>query len=807
MENKRTILQLAALLYDLVPWYAASQGQSPSTGMAQLAMQAQAMLDGFEPVFARMAVDQSLLQALVLGKEDGAGLLAILKTARNLASDGEILQKDGLLRPILEVLGQNEKIGVAQAHAFRPKTLTIGDNVFPEKIGQVDGAAARQLWKGFANEFQQLPTTSLTYFVESLAYLMQKYTAFLPATSIKGNIVALCDHAKTVAALAACLYETRESQQEKPFLLVGGDLSGIQLFLYDIISKNASKLLKGRSFYLQLLIDSILDDLLERLKLTELQVVYASGGGFFFLAPNTQAVRAQLKTAAEQLSKKIFDVHQIQLTFSLAHCEFSTEEMKGQGISNVWESLIAAVNASKQRKFAKQMQQADFFDPRELGGEQGRDAITNEEFGANEKVEEYGHEGKEILIKTSTKDQIELGQKLRAAQWWLRTDEPLDSLKDFKVFRPCNIGPWNYFLSDADLRKVGGRMKGQRLFRINSTDFVAAETQGAASLGFVFYGGNSFPADEDGDPVPFDQLVGKDREGEFKRLAVLRMDVDNLGYLFAQGLKDVHLTFAHYACLSRNLDIFFKGYLNTLRESDEEIAEGSYIIYSGGDDLFIVGQWDLLFTMADRIQQGFTNWCCENPHIGLSGGITLVGPRFPISRAATLADEQEKKAKRFKTKLDADCKPTLEKNAIAIFGYALNWKVEFPLVRDLKDKIKSHLADENQIQQSFISKIKGHHGQYLQQKADNEAESWRWNLAWNFARMIEREGRDGEHAKEFLKRMASDIATNSHLGKPTGSPHPYLTLVNVAARWAELEIRQYEKSPKREPPAPTLKQP
>ncbi len=795
MENKRTTLQLAALLYDLVPWYAASQGKSSTTDMELRATQAQVMLEGFAPVFAGMAVDQSLLQTLVIGKEDGEGLFAILKTARDLASDGETLHRDGLLRPILEVLGQNEKIGVAQVHAFRPKTLTIGDNAFPEKIGQVDSAAAGQLWKGFANEFQQLPRTSLIHFVESLAYLLQKYAAFLPATSIKGNIVALCDHAKTVAALAACLYDTRESQQEKPFLLVGGDLSGIQLFLYDIISKNASKLLKGRSFYLQLLIDSILDDLLERLQLTELQVVYASGGGFFFLAPNTQAVRAQLKTASEQLSQKIFEVHQIQLTFSLAHCEFSADEMKGQGISNVWESLIAAVNASKQRKFAWQMQHdKDFFDPRELGGEQGRDAITNEEFGANEKVEEYGHEGKEIQIKTSTRDQIELGQKLRKAQWWLRSDKRLDLPYELKGFRPCGIGPWNYFLSDADLRKVGGQLNGQRIFRMNSTDFVAAETQGAASLGFVFYGGNSFPADEDGDPVPFDQLVGKDREGEFKRLAVLRMDVDNLGYLFAQGLKDVQLTFAHYACLSRNLDIFFKGYLNTLRESDEEVAEGSYIIYSGGDDLFIVGQWDLLITMADRIQQGFAKWCCDNPHIGLSGGITLVGPRFPISRAATLADEQEKKAKRFKTKLDADCKPTLEKNAIAIFGYALNWKVEFPLVRDLKDKIKSHLADENQIQQSFISKIKGHHGQYLQQKADNEAESWRWNLAWNFARMIEREGRNGERAKEFLKRMASDIATNSHLGKPTGSPHPYLTLVNVAARWAELEIRQYPVS-------------
>lgn len=789
MENERNTLQLAALLIDLVPWFAASQGKPLSADAAQRAARASEMLAGLHPAVSALGLDQALLLQLLTGEQDKQGLAALLNQARMLASDTQAMPTKSPLRPILEVLGRSDQIGIGQAHVFRAHQLSIDEEIFPSLDATNHEADAAKRWQGFATEFLQLPKTSMVHFVESLAYLLQKHAAFLPAPGIQGNIVALCDHSKTIAALVTCLYEAKAENPEQPFLLVGGDLSGIQTFLYDIISKNASKLLKGRSFYLQLLIDSILDDLLEGLKLTDLQVVYASGGGFFFLAPNTQATREKLQTAGERLSQKIFAVHQIQLTFSLAHRAFGPNEMQAQGISQVWEGLIKDVNAVKQRKFASQIQkQADFFEPRELGGEQGRDAITNEEFEAHEKPEEYGYEGKKILIKTSTRQQIELGQKLRKAQWWLRSETKLNLPYEMTAFRPCGIGPWNYFLSDADLRKVGNQLQGQRLFCLNSTDFVTRETANAASVGFVFYGGNSFPADEDGDPVTFDQLVGKDRDGEFKRLAVLRMDVDNLGYLFAQGFKGTHLTFAHYACLSRNLDIFFKGWLNSLRESLLSFQNGSYIVYAGGDDLFIVGRWDLLFEMAGRIQQRFSQWACGNPEIGLSGGITLVSPKFPIARAATLAEEQEKKAKKHKLS------DGTEKNAIAIFGCALNWEKEFPMVRDLKDEIMLQLADDNEIQQSFISKIKGHHGQYLQQKADKEAESWRWNLAWNFARMIEREGKHGERAKDFLKRLSADIFSNSHAGRPTGSAHAYLTLVNVAARWAELEIRQTRES-------------
>jgi CRISPR-associated protein Csm1 len=781
MKNNSTyMLQLAALLYDLVPWYAEAQGKQFSTQTcAEFAVE---MLGRLENPLATVQANIPLLKQLLSGSaQDELG--SILAQAQKLASTQEGFQTRQPLRPILEVLGKGES--TVPQYGFVIQPLCLDERMFPAKNTKEQGNVLFQLWEDFEKEFLLLPTLSLSGLIDSLFYLIQKYAAFLPSTAIADGLVSIFDHAKTVAALAACLYAGANTSSDRPFLLIGGDLSGIQTFLYDIISKNASKLLKGRSFYLQLLIDSILEEILTTLQLSTLHVVYASGGGFFLIAPNIPEVVADLEKLQHRLAEKIFDVHQIQLTFSLATLPFGPADIAQEGIATVWEKLIQAGNAVKKKKFAVQIQKDKrFFEPCEIGGDQGRDVITNEEFGATEKPAIYGTGEKELKVKQSTHDQIVLGQRLRTARWWLRSAEKLRLPYEMRPFRPCDIGPWNYFLTEEELVKVGDQLKGCRLFRMNHIVFMTAQTTRAESLGFVFYGGNSFPADENGDPLTFEELVGVDREGEFKRLAILRMDVDNLGYQFAQGLKGRKPTFAHYACLSRSLDLFFKGWLNTLRESRDDFKQGSYIVYSGGDDLFIVGRWDLLFEMAGEIHAGFKKWSCYNPEMGLSGGLTLVGPKFPISRAATLAEEQEKRAKEHRV-VDGS-----EKNAIALFGYPLNWEVEFPMVWGLKEEIVGQLAADNDIQQSLISKVKNHHAQFLQQGRTGEAESWRWNLAWDFARMVERENHYENTAEDFLKCLYKDIVTNSSSGKETGSYHHYISLANVAARWAELELRQ-----------------
>ena len=111
------------------------------------------------------------------------------------------------------------------------------------------------------------------------------------------------------------------------------------------------------------------------------------------------------------------------------------------------------------------------------------------------------------------------------------------------------------------------------------------QMQGSNNIyGLSFYGGNHF------DGSTFDEFCRDEGESSFRRLGVLRMDVDNLGYIFQKGMLPERTTLSRYAALSRSFDYFFSGYLNTIQQ--ETAPHTSFIIYSGGDDLFIIAAWN-----------------------------------------------------------------------------------------------------------------------------------------------------------------------------------------------------------------------
>jgi CRISPR-associated protein Cas10/Csm1 subtype III-A len=90
-----------------------------------------------------------------------------------------------------------------------------------------------------------------------------------------------------------------------PVLLLGGDLSGIQKFIYNIAFRKTSVSLKERSFYLQQFIDFVIQRIITHtdINVNIGNVVYSSGGKFYMLLPNTGKVKkviAELKSEFEQ---------------------------------------------------------------------------------------------------------------------------------------------------------------------------------------------------------------------------------------------------------------------------------------------------------------------------------------------------------------------------------------------------------------------------------------------------------------------------------------------------------------------------
>jgi CRISPR-associated protein Csm1 len=121
------------------------------------------------------------------------------------------------------------------------------------------------------------------------------------------------------AALAVCLYdyEQENSKNPNPFLVIGADFSGIQPYIYQIVSKYAGKNLKGRSFYLRILADAVVRYILKELNLFQSNIIYNSGGSFYLIAPNTGFVRDKIAQIVETIEQKMFDTHGTTLFLAL----------------------------------------------------------------------------------------------------------------------------------------------------------------------------------------------------------------------------------------------------------------------------------------------------------------------------------------------------------------------------------------------------------------------------------------------------------------------------------------------------------
>ena len=64
----------------------------------------------------------------------------------------------------------------------------------------------------------------------------------------------------------------------------------------------AMKSLRGRSFYLELFAEHIIDEVLSELELSRVNLLYSGGSHFYLLLPNTEKSKEVLKQYKEKIS-------------------------------------------------------------------------------------------------------------------------------------------------------------------------------------------------------------------------------------------------------------------------------------------------------------------------------------------------------------------------------------------------------------------------------------------------------------------------------------------------------------------------
>jgi len=202
---------------------------------------------------------------------------------------------------------------------MKKEDITFVAPISSERPSTVDDY--RKIWDGIQHGLKLIVWQDGAY-LNSVYSLLEAYLSYVPSSTAKDEVadISLFDHSSLTAAMAACMLDwAREKsisnykdvfftnkdafRNQKAFLLVHADVSGIQEFIYTISSKGALKSLRARSFYLEIMLEQIADEILSALNLSRANLLYSGGGGFYMLLPNTKEAEHILSITLEKVNQ------------------------------------------------------------------------------------------------------------------------------------------------------------------------------------------------------------------------------------------------------------------------------------------------------------------------------------------------------------------------------------------------------------------------------------------------------------------------------------------------------------------------
>jgi len=526
----------------------------------------------------------------------------------------------------------------------------------------------------------------------TLYSLMWKYTSNVSSASYQSTPdISLFDHSRITAALAICKHDDKDN-----LILLGADISGIQHFIYEEIieTKQASKRLRGRSFFVKLLSETIANYIIRELDLYEGNILYNNGGTFEIFIPNTVKNIEKLEELEKKINLFLFRKFDLKLQVII--------DWKEEKQSDIIQNYQAIQQALRFRMRQKKRQKSysileDIFDEKEV--KKGDKKILFENIGKSIPHTKY-------LIEVIIKNEF--------------TNESRFERVDFEEF-----GTYWYFVYDEKgFREILGDLNNKSIERVIIYDLESTDIGKLANLttnrdypiglSFKFIANYAPLSKEDRFQIAEFKEIAAKGASNYPLLGVFRADVDNLGFLISKGLakegKDDNHTISRFATLSRELDMFFTRDINKIAEEDD-----IYLTYSGGDDLFAVGSWVKIIDFAQKVEKAFSEYVCSNPYITISGGININKPNYPISRLAQQTGDQEKLAKgegkestnKMESKYRQSSNKIIEKNKIAMLDVVLEWD-DFEKKIDIAKELSRVITDNeslNSISSSFIYRL------------------------------------------------------------------------------------------------------
>ena len=513
--------------------------------------------------------------------------------------------------------------------------MNIPDANFVRKSLKESVDEYKILFDEFADEIEK--NIYLKKRVNFIAYnymynLLNKYLVTVPASTYGGvkSAVSLFDHLKISSAIASCLYDKTCYDQEM-FYMLEIDVSGIQSFIYQVVEGSGtkpglSKALRGRSILVGLITNAISYAFLNEFGLTVSNILFNTGGGSMILLPYNQSIEKRVMDLSKKIRKSLFDFFQTDITFVNAMLPVNKKELETFQTDKAIE-LKSLLGRNKMRKYQDIIDDADFF---------------FDKIDFNSKCNTCG--------RISKSEQCFICKMVEKISQIYTKNESFGIVYDFnKTIDIKNI-------ETLDLGFVRLLFINDKSYLIDDEISWYVDSINNFGFGNEIMTANDVPLDKDSNTILSFEKILKLTPEEYgdKKLAILKMDVDNLGGIFAFGLKAsdeprVQRSISKYVTMSRLMEFFFGHEIkNICREVslkineniDDKVKNGTmfYINYAGGDDLVIIGSAYSIVELALEIHKRFTEFT-NNKNITISGGINFQNDKKPIRFGVQMAEE------------------------------------------------------------------------------------------------------------------------------------------------------------------------
>lgn len=603
------------------------------------------------------------------------------------ASEKSFVPKIPLSSVFNIVNGNNQELG------YSPKMFDEGIN-YPESNEQ---SFDEDFYKKIIDKMYNY-LANITYkeeYINSLLGVMEENLSFVPSSTNQGEYcdISLYDHSKTTACFALCIYDyleehneidykktlfedAREFYKKDAFVICSLDISGVEEFIYNVPAEGTLKNTRTRSFYIDMVLEYAIDKMLCEMELFRCNLLYSGCGHAYMILPNTEKVNNIIKNCVQEMNRWFMSNFGTSL-FLAYGCHVCNSNDFRNTIRGNYYQLFTKADEEAERNKKHRYTVADIISlntpPKSRNNARECKICHNSDIDLQYDLCKHCCNFKNFSNNIIEKD------------FFAIVSEPEDN-------EVCLALPFSKYLIGCDTYEDLCQITEEERYVCSYCKNILHVGDRISTRLWV----SDYVAEKE-------LKLLAERSVGIQRIGALRANIDDFAEIFARGFDEQNATISRTSTFSRKMALFIGRHIKDILENaefhlcDKEPKErNATIIYSGGDEIFIVGAWNEIIGFMVDLQKSLKRF--TQGTMTISAGFGMYTYNSPVFIMARETKNLEKYSKQQKLK-----------NSVTLFNkeYRYSWEeFEEKVLKEKLDLInKLFAANENTYGMSLIYKM------------------------------------------------------------------------------------------------------